>query len=231
MAEKFCKIALVVAARTDLTGNDKVILGMIRDHLGENGDCWPGVATLAKECGVDKTTALAGIRRLEAAGDIVVKRGQLGQGNHYSLGSGGKIQPVVKSNRLENPTRSGGKIQPLVVVNSNPNQTQTKINQTKKAHAPKIVFPETLKTPEFKLAWADWEQHRKEIKHKLTPTSVSRQLNTLARAGPQTAIAMIEQSIEHGWRGLFALKDQPADKPDIAAMVARSVQRLQGDQP
>ena len=61
----------------------------------------------------------------------------------------------------------------------------------------------TLNTPEFQGAWRDWEQHRAEIRHKLTPTSAKRQLKMLSDAGPEAAVKMIEQSIEKGWRGLF----------------------------
>lgn len=71
-----------------------------------------------------------------------------------------------------------------------------------------VVFPEKLNTPEFKKIWAEWEQHRKEIKHPLTPTSEARLLKKLANEDIGTAIEMITQSLENGWRGIFALEDQ-----------------------
>lgn len=66
-----------------------------------------------------------------------------------------------------------------------------------------IDFPPELDTPDFHLAWTSWEAHRREIKKKLTPTSTSRQLASLAAVGVANAIRAIETSIEKGWTGLF----------------------------
>jgi len=66
-----------------------------------------------------------------------------------------------------------------------------------------IDMPPELNTPEFHVAWRAWETHRREIKKKLTPTSVSRQLTSLAAVGAANAIRAIETSIEKGWTGLF----------------------------
>ena len=77
-------------------------------------------------------------------------------------------------------------------------------------------LPPSLDTPEFKKAWAEWEAHRKEIKKKLTPTSVKRQLARLAK-NPSEAVAIIEHTIEKGWIGLRE-PDRPksrSDKPPI----------------
>lgn len=80
------------------------------------------------------------------------------------------------------------------------------MNASKKTPRGKTTpLPPGLDTPEFKAAWSDWGKHRREIRHKLTPTSVSRQLAMLERLGVEAAIASIEVSIEKGWCGLFAL--------------------------
>lgn len=55
-------------------------------------------------------------------------------------------------------------------------------------------------------AWAEWEQHRKEKKQKLTPLSVKKQLKFLQGRSNQEIIAIIDQSIMNGWTGLFELK-------------------------
>lgn len=64
-------------------------------------------------------------------------------------------------------------------------------------------LPPALDTPEFRAAWSAWEKYRAETRHKLTPTTVERQLKKLAALGPAAAAASIDQSITHGWRGLF----------------------------
>lgn len=60
-----------------------------------------------------------------------------------------------------------------------------------------------FKSSDFAAAWADWKQHRKEIRKKLTPTSVKRQLAKLAAMGEQRAIAALNHSILNGWQGIF----------------------------
>lgn len=62
----------------------------------------------------------------------------------------------------------------------------------------------------FKQAWSEWLQYRKENKFKkYVPTGIKRTLTGLVRDSgdnEQTAIAIIHQSIEKGYQGLFPLK-------------------------
>lgn len=67
-------------------------------------------------------------------------------------------------------------------------------------------LPPQIDTPEFNKAWHDWEIHRIEIRHALTPSTRTRQIKKLAKAGAEQAIAMLEQSIEQGWQGLFPVE-------------------------
>ncbi len=62
----------------------------------------------------------------------------------------------------------------------------------------------------FKAAWREWNQYRKEVPKKLTPSTARRQLALLAAVGPETAVRMIERSIECGWIGLFRPKANAA---------------------
>jgi len=66
-----------------------------------------------------------------------------------------------------------------------------------------IVFPEKLNTEKFILTWADWTQHRTEIRHKLTPKAVEKQLRLLEKYSVDEAVAIVEKSIQNGWQGLF----------------------------
>lgn len=55
--------------------------------------------------------------------------------------------------------------------------------------------------------WADWCQHRKEIRKPLTATTCAKQAKTLA--GHYAPDAVINQSISNGWTGLFPEKVLP----------------------
>jgi len=56
-------------------------------------------------------------------------------------------------------------------------------------------------------AWAEWEQHRKEKKCKLTPLARKKQLAFLSE-NKEKHVEIIQNSIRNGWQGLFAIKDQ-----------------------
>ncbi len=55
--------------------------------------------------------------------------------------------------------------------------------------------------------WADWCQHRKEIRKPLTATTCAKQAKTLA--GHHAPDAVINQSISNGWTGPFPEKVLP----------------------
>jgi len=69
-----------------------------------------------------------------------------------------------------------------------------------------VVFPENLQTEDFKTTWSAWQQYRKEKRQALTPSTVKSQLKKLSKT-PEQAVAILKQSIEMGWLGLFPLKE------------------------
>jgi hypothetical protein len=64
-------------------------------------------------------------------------------------------------------------------------------------------FPTELDTPEFRATWAEWIQHRIELKKPMKPTSAKTLLKSLAKAGEQKAIESITHSMANGWQGVF----------------------------
>jgi hypothetical protein len=75
------------------------------------------------------------------------------------------------------------------------------------------LIPEELDTPEFRGVWKEWTKHRKEIKKPLTPTTIKSQLKKLSKYTDVVAAAMLEQSIEHGWQGIWELKEDARASP------------------
>ena len=55
----------------------------------------------------------------------------------------------------------------------------------------------------FIASWKSWVAYRKEMKKKLTDSSVTAQCREFALWGEQKSIESIEQSIKQGWQGLF----------------------------
>ena len=71
-------------------------------------------------------------------------------------------------------------------------------------------LPPSLDTPEFREAWGQWQMHRKQKRQKLTAMTVAKQLKFLATQ--PNPVAVIDQSIEKGWTGLFELKSNGKDR-------------------
>ena len=65
------------------------------------------------------------------------------------------------------------------------------------------ALPLPYDSPDFKLFWANWQQHRIEKKAKLTPTATKQQLERLAEMGEERAIAALKHSMSNGWQGIY----------------------------
>ena len=72
----------------------------------------------------------------------------------------------------------------------------------------KKEVPKALDCPEFRQAWNDFEQHRIQIRKKMTPLASTKLLSRLELLGVQRSIAAINHSIENGWQGIFEPKEQ-----------------------
>jgi hypothetical protein len=57
--------------------------------------------------------------------------------------------------------------------------------------------------PGLARAWAEFAQHRREIKAPLTPTAAKRIVDDLASVNEAAAVEALRKSVKHGWRGVF----------------------------
>ena len=69
-------------------------------------------------------------------------------------------------------------------------------------------------TADFKTAWDEWNQHRREKKKPLTPLAVKKQFSQFIEIGEKRAIAAINHSILKGWTGIFEQSKGFDNKPD-----------------
>ena len=65
-------------------------------------------------------------------------------------------------------------------------------------------------------AWAEFAQHRREIKAPLTPTAAKRIVDDLAAVNEVAAVEALRKSVKRGWRGVFV--DAPKDTPKVLHM-------------
>jgi hypothetical protein len=119
---KFYMLPKALAARKDLCSADKIVWAVLRDRIGDNGSCWPGVRSLGKDTGLPKSTVAESISRLENAGDLKVEHRSNGQSNRYYIN-----ETVPKTGRSEDQKRpeSGTVTQ----VNRTKNRTVKEVNR------------------------------------------------------------------------------------------------------
>jgi hypothetical protein len=88
----------------------------------------------------------------------------------------------------------------------------------KKAPAPKFD-PASIPLPHgpgLARAWAEFAQHRREIRAPLTPTAAQRIVDDLAAVNEAAAVEALRKSVKHGWRGCFV--EAPAAKPTLVTL-------------
>ena len=76
--------------------------------------------------------------------------------------------------------------------------------------------PEKFLSPKFRKVWKDWIKYRRENGWTTKETylkSSTRNLEKLAGDNTSIAIKIIQQSMDQGWQGLFALKNGKTYSP------------------
>lgn len=58
------------------------------------------------------------------------------------------------------------------------------------------------------ISWNYWVEYRKDLRKKMSKKTIEKQIQFLGGRPPNEIIAIIDQSIQNGWAGLFELKKQ-----------------------
>lgn len=222
---------------------DKIVLLALADNANDEGDCWPSIATLAAKCGMDRTTVLRAIKRLEAAQHIS-KHSSPGRSTNYRIhpslsATSGFPPPVAQSDHtsgaaplpvvdVRHPT--SGRPPPPYRTVIEPSIEPSLNRQRARAKASKPEKPKSEEPPPPNLnveAWHRWEQYRREIRKAIKPASKLAAQRKLAGFGVDQE-AVVEQSIANGWQGLFELKSNGAASPP-AYRPAKSADELEAE--
>jgi len=112
---------------------------------------------------------------------------------------------LVKTLKLVKSKDSTSKVNALQLVKT-PKHTKDNTKDNTKDRAQKIALPEWLDQS----LWNDYKEHRKNTKAKLTLKAEELAIKKLGklRASGNDIRAVIEQSIENGWKGLFEIREE-----------------------
>lgn len=188
----------------------------------QRGQVITGLDALNKATGISYQSLRTCLSRLENSGNLTSKSTNrfriitLCNYETYQIADRESNKPTNK--QLTNKQQAGNK---QLTANKNVKKEKNEKNEKKQE------FPAGLNVLEFHSAWLDWEQHRTEIKHPLTPTAISKQLKMLSKYSIDNAIKIIEASIRNQWRGLFEDKlDKPKQKSAAAIRAEARMERI-----
>ncbi|MEE9602563.1 MAG: hypothetical protein V3V75_04605 [Thermoguttaceae bacterium] len=88
-----------------------------------------------------------------------------------------------------------------------------------------MLYDDGLRTDQFRSAWFDFVEHRRQINRELTPMATLRVIRKLERFGHDKAIAAIGTSIESRWTGVFEPRDQTPARSAPSKGVAKRRRR------
>lgn len=206
------------------THTAKLVLIALADYANDQGTAWPSMSTLAGRCSLSKRAVIMNIGALEKRG-LISKRKALGKGSIYTLQLVNEDhhpvnedhqstgEPESPPGEPESPVLVHEDHQPVHEDHPNPQYTPEELpknpqkKRAKKSSSRsssfdplKVELPHGLK---LRSSWGEWCSHRSEIKAKLTPIAVQKQVNMLGEHSEDQAVEIINNSILNGWRGLF----------------------------
>ena len=197
--DTFAKLPNWLLRRRDVSATAKLLYARLLQYQGDNETAWPAVGTLAAEIGVHRSRVIVHTQNLEKQGLLKVER-RVGYRatNRYRL-----LIPTGSGNATSCETRLVVKCDLTGSGNATPLVAETLPKENKKrfkeVDQSPVEIPPSLNVPNFLKAWKEFEQHRRELRKKLTPLAARKQLASLAAIGPDRAVIAINHSIKSSW--------------------------------
>jgi hypothetical protein len=177
----------------------KAVLISLADQANDDGECWPSVDTISERTCLDDRTIQRAIVWLEQGG-YVSRKMRSGRSTRYVVNLRQSDTPVAATPPSEShPTP--------VTAPPHPRHSATH-NRKGTIKEPSIKQSAVLAVPDWVPAkeWADWNSYRGARKG-WTARARELSLATLdaLRDAGHDPVAVINQSIERGWSGLFPI--------------------------
>jgi len=178
-----------------LTLTEKVCFSLIDALDGDDG-CWASNAYLQNCLTIEKRQMQNILSKLIEQGLVVREYTPVGR----------RILRTVQSNALRDAVHCTPPMQSIALPPCNPLHPYNKEDNKDDIKKIKglVEWPDyPFESDEFRTAWNSWVDYRKEIKKKLTFSTVDRLFKEMKKWGEAKAIISIDLSIQNGWQGLF----------------------------
>lgn len=190
----------------------KAVLISLADQANDDGVCWPAVKTIATRTCLSERAVQGAIKWLSAAGILTAKERD-GRSTVYQITPAAYAPPQEMRGAANAETPAGNAPTPADAAEAPADAApitvknhQGTVKEPSKRRA-KIALPDWLPLE----AWDMWSRFRQKKSGSAWTEDAKRlSLATLKRlfAEGNDPTAVIEQSIERGWTGLFPLKAQ-----------------------
>lgn len=234
--------AITTAVMRDcrLKGERRTLMLCLAHHADDEGVCWPSQPRLMEETNCTRRGVQKMLGKLAELGEIVVEEEGVGRGNStkYRLAKytekgeqtvtvlGDKRRtdgsPITESEKANVGTLKGErgdtKGEPRDIKGEQavrPNTIEHQLESQKNTIS-EVPVPSELDGEEFRVAWAEWLQYRRQRKPKLsayTEIGVKKQFKALATLGKERAIAAIDFSIAQNYQGIFEPRQNGNGRP------------------
>ena len=131
------------------------------------------------------------------------------------------LDPNIKKHKEQEERKGADAPAPAASQPSPPSSSVVSVPRPK----PPKFDPASLSLPHgtgLANAWAEFAQHRREIKAPLTPTAAKRIIDDLSAVNEAAAVEALRKSVKHGWRGVFV--ETPKDTPKVIPIRTGPVQ-------
>lgn len=203
----------------------KLVLLALADFADEVGHCWPGMSRLMEMTGLSERAVRTSLRALEAEKAIRTERGDgRGHTSRYALlinQRGRQVPPLGGAERGQEMPERGqqvperGHVVPERGQEMPPNRKEPSENRQEPKKEVALRAPEPAASlPDWMPAeaWNLYCRHRERVGKKTwTADAIALTVRELGkfRAEGMDPAAVLEQSVQNGWRGVFPIKGRP----------------------
>jgi len=172
--------------QSDLSPTQKLICCCLRKYMNaEREMAWPSKETIARECGLTSRCVRKNLPIICEAGYLIAN----GESKY------GTTRYEILTPELDSPPERGS---PL---------TLNEVPPPPERRSPELNNELNNVIKQIK-GWDEWVSYRREIKKKMTPATIKKQVKFLSGRTPEEQQAIIDQSITNGWTGLFEVKHE-----------------------
>ncbi|MHA1962732.1 MAG: helix-turn-helix domain-containing protein [Candidatus Thorarchaeota archaeon] len=194
----------------------------------EYGVCQASLDKIANELHISRRTVIRHISKLCIEGYIYDHTPTLRNKPHtYSITNKARIIITIEGVTESHSRDEGGVTESPKGVTESPADSDRKSleetikKQIKKDKQEGVKFPEKFQNDEFYSTWVDFQEHRKQIKSKMTKLAKTKMMNKLAKVDLAMAIELMDDSIANGWKGVFPPEN--GNKPKVKKRLPEGV--------